>query len=167
MGTTINGETWQVTFSRDALEVIFPSEADPDWRVVDKQGHEHCWHFRQAGHGASLPSLVWKIDETYWCDSCRDEHETGHYECKKCGEEVKPGSRTPYGKQFVSGLTRCDGWFLTTRLPAGNKRFRLERFIPGHKGWAIETGVELILPGKTKKVWFTSVGKIEYMEGVK
>lgn len=64
---------------------------DPEWKAVDLAGHEH-----QYVAGAQLgephwPTLEWVVDETYWCDTCRDEHDKGHWECKQCGETVEPG----------------------------------------------------------------------------
>lgn len=58
---------------------------DPAWTYTDREGHGH-----RTEDGR--PTLRWIIDETYWCDTCQDEHEVGHWECEQCGEMIKPGT---------------------------------------------------------------------------
>lgn len=66
-------------------------EFDPDWRFTDTAGHAHS---RESG---KFPSLGWIVDRIYWCETCREDHNEGHYECKWCGEEIEPGTRTRPG----------------------------------------------------------------------
>lgn len=84
----------------DAIDVTSNvPEADPKWRFVDSHGHEHRWeNYEIKGglwvEGAELPTLRWVTDET-WVDEDNYEREEGHYECRECGDEVKPGRRMP------------------------------------------------------------------------
>lgn len=62
-------------------------EPDPDWTYTDKAGHQHHYT-KDYPH---WPTLKWILDRTYWCESCQDDHEEGHWACAICEEEIKPG----------------------------------------------------------------------------
>lgn len=64
-----------------ALDAIDP---DPTWSYTDLAGHAHRWIER------IVPTLVRVVDGHYWCELCRDEHETDHEECRECGEWIVP-----------------------------------------------------------------------------
>jgi hypothetical protein len=83
-GSTFRVETETVDVTTNA------PRPDKDWRETDSNGHEHYW---QDG----WPTLEWIVDGAYWCEQHQEEHEEGHYACKVCGEEVKPGMRGPSG----------------------------------------------------------------------
>lgn len=71
---------------------------DPDWRYIDKEGHLHALVAKE------WPTLTWVVDRTYWCDSCNDEHQEGHYECNICGETIEPGMRpSPGHAEHIEG----------------------------------------------------------------
>jgi hypothetical protein len=73
--------------------------ADEKWTYTDRHGHQHRYD-----HG--YPTLVWIVDETYWCDDCRDEHEEGHYQCPLCGEHIEPGMAGPdLYRRYIPGMT--------------------------------------------------------------
>jgi hypothetical protein len=75
-------------------------EPDPEWTYTDHKGHAH------ALVNGEYPSLRWVDDEPYWCEQHQEEHETGHYECARCGEEIEPGARLRGGgyRKFAPGL---------------------------------------------------------------
>lgn len=75
-------------------------ERDPEWIYTDHQGHVH------ALVDGEYPTLRWVDDEPYWCEEHQEEHETGHYECVQCGEQIEPGTRLRGGgiRKFVPGL---------------------------------------------------------------
>lgn len=81
------------------------NEPDPDWRHVDRAGHEHT----TASEGATWR---WVTTGGYYCEDCRDDHETGEYRCVVCGERVEPG------KRWISDL----GWTVVGPL-RGTLRF--------------------------------------------
>ncbi len=57
---------------------------DPKWSAIDAHGHVHRFE------GNVLPSLEWVVTATYWCDTCRDEHEEGEWRCRICAGVVEP-----------------------------------------------------------------------------
>lgn len=69
-------------------------ERDPKWRGRDSNGHKH--YAAQADGGAvTYPTLSRVAGEPYWCADCQDEHVDTWFECPRCGEKVKPGTRSP------------------------------------------------------------------------
>jgi hypothetical protein len=66
---------------------------DTSWAETDSHGHVHS--FDKSGE---LPSLVWTVTDTYWCEECRDEHEEGEWRCRLCDDVVAPkyGWKGPY-----------------------------------------------------------------------
>jgi hypothetical protein len=76
-------------------------QPDPRWRHTDAAGHEH------TTVDGRWPTLDWVVDEVYWCEECRDNHEDGHYRCARCGEAVDPGT-------IVDRTTRIRGLSETT-----------------------------------------------------
>jgi len=76
--------------------------ADKDWAYTDRQGHPHRW----VEGGSHYPSLIWVVDQTYWCEDCEEEHTDGHEECRYCGEHVTPGTVGPPGhREYIPGMT--------------------------------------------------------------
>jgi hypothetical protein len=72
--------------------------ADENWHAADSNGHEHAYSAERsaAERGSHYPTLVYVPGPSYYCADCRDEHEdyaVSHYECRICGEHVRPGSR--------------------------------------------------------------------------
>jgi hypothetical protein len=85
--------------------------ADMSWRYTDKQGHEHRYE-----HG--YPTLVEVTDETEtceWGELCylddepdHEPHEVvtkSHYECRICGQTIRPGTVPPGVVQHIAGST--------------------------------------------------------------
>lgn len=95
----------------DMLDVTSMHRPDPDWEYTDKRGHVHRW-YEYTGLSViaaisytpmrqyMLPTLV------YIQDSPGDDEypATGHYECIRCGEVVRPGRTADTTRQFVPGL---------------------------------------------------------------
>ena len=91
------------------FEVTSLNRPDTAWRFVDKAGHEHRWH--ADGHPAdsynpesrhTLPTLV-NVEDAPGGD---DYPAVSHYECKQCGEHVRPGTRADDTRQFIRGFSR-------------------------------------------------------------
>jgi hypothetical protein len=104
-GTTIRGDFGTLEAETEMIDVTsglpYPNER---WTYTDRQGHEHRYSRRAAGD--YYPTLVWVVDETYWCEDCRDEHTDGHYECAICGEHITPRLRGPdLSRKYIPGLT--------------------------------------------------------------
>lgn len=84
-----------MTFAFDGMKIEYASEAvpvsfgghhvaDPEWSHVDSHGHEHRFV------GDDLPTLALVVTDTYWCESCNDEHEETEFRCRQCGDVVEP-----------------------------------------------------------------------------
>lgn len=77
------------------IDTLLP-QLDPDWEQVDEAGHKHS--------GDNLYKTLREVeDETYWCSDCRDDHTDSHLECKKCKQEIHPGTRAPR-PEFIQGV---------------------------------------------------------------
>lgn len=103
-GVSLDNEAWtverfDVEFRREGPFYINTPVADPAWVFVDAQGHEHRWD------GPLVTNSRWVVDEVYWCEDCRDEHERGHTECSICGEEFEPGTHYDEGPHYFPGPT--------------------------------------------------------------
>jgi len=104
------GDTFSIV--RDMIEVTSMHRPDTGWTCIDLEGHTHCWFvdgepavFYHPGRRYELPTLKWVVDG-HWYSEDGDEHETGHHECKDCGEKVEPGYCADAHSQYVPGLTR-------------------------------------------------------------
>jgi hypothetical protein len=102
---------------REEAELIDVTSAlpypDERWRFTDAAGHEH--RYRRQGAGDYYPTLVWVVDERWWCDDCGDEHTEGHYECRACGERIVPGLAGPdYFPRRIPG--RVTYWLGDTEI---------------------------------------------------
>lgn len=64
-------------------------ERDPDWVYVDKADHRHT---------ATLEATLDEVREACYCTAVCEPH-TVHkrWQCKRCGEHIKPGTRTARG----------------------------------------------------------------------
>jgi hypothetical protein len=83
---------------RSLIETIATSEPDPNWIYVDANGHEHRW-----SKSGTLPTLEHVVDayDTDWEGDSWPS--VTHYECKRCGEHVEPGSRAVNDKRIQAG----------------------------------------------------------------
>lgn len=103
-----------VTFTEIEFEITHEEirselpEWDPNWRYVDRAGHGH---FGSSEAGKPLPTLVWTITRTYWCEDCGDEHDEGEWRCPHCEEAITPGTRPFTPRLIETGRT------FTARLP--------------------------------------------------
>lgn len=90
-----------LVFEREMVEITSSApRRDKAWRHVDSNGHEHRLI------DGEWPTLRWVKGETYFCESCNDEHTEGHWECAVCGEHVEPGMRSaPSYREFMPGLS--------------------------------------------------------------
>jgi hypothetical protein len=98
--TTLSGRAGVLEVEREVIPVHYLSDIDAGWRFTDAAGHEHHCEYEAPDH---YPTLVRVTDETYWCDTCGDEHELDHLECRQCGERIRPGTTGP-GTKFIQGL---------------------------------------------------------------
>jgi hypothetical protein len=123
--TTFRKKPWTLEVKQDVsyVETMGGDEPDPNWRYVDEAGHEHTY----AATGDHYPTLREVIGPSYWCDTCRDEHEdyeATYRECVQCGERITPATifrgphRFPVRGIRSATLTSDEGdscrmWYLT------------------------------------------------------
>lgn len=98
--TTLSGKQGVLEVEREVVPVNYLSDLDANWKFTDAAGHEHYCEYDARDH---YPTLIRVTDETYWCESCDDEHELEHQECRQCGEHIRPGATGP-GTKFIPGL---------------------------------------------------------------
>ena len=81
------------------IDITPIEEADPNWEYVDKKGHKHYWQINDIEKGDySLPTLAYVEDV-----APTDEYPASyHYECKKCGEVIKPKTRVPPTRRYIT-----------------------------------------------------------------
>lgn len=98
-------------------------ESDPDWRVVDSNGHGHFYSATTRAN--RYPTLTWIAEPCSMGhgDDCDSE---GHYECAVCGETVVPGTR-PARDAWVPGHL---SYHLTVPDGRGSREYAL-----GQKEW--------------------------------
>lgn len=74
---------YSISIEQELIEMtsMGHSYISKDWRYVDKEGHPH---------GPELLLAEWVVLGTYWCDTCRDEHEDSELRCTLCGEKIEP-----------------------------------------------------------------------------
>lgn len=82
---------------------------DPDWEFEDSTGCFHSWV--QSDGEWSVPTVQWIDDSTELIDG--DVVQCGHYECKSCGDTVRPQYRRE--NQLVAGLIRIGGVVRTSQ----------------------------------------------------
>jgi hypothetical protein len=99
--TTLTGPQGVLDVQREVIPVHYLSDIDANWRFTDAAGHAHHCEYEAADR---YPTLRRVTDETYWCESCRDEHELDHLECRQCGERIVPGTAGP-GTKHIQGMT--------------------------------------------------------------
>lgn len=110
------GSAGTLTATRE-IEMVrsMSPQPDPNWTYTDAASHKHT----REGH--SYPTLKRVVERTYWCESCRDEHEDTHLECAQCGEEIEPGTvpPNPYGERMVMGVS-----YTLNDEPISEERFK-------------------------------------------
>ena len=89
----------------DIIDVTPFQEKDPKWNFIDDKGHIHKWSFKEEmkdtsddpdEYGAFCDSLIYVVDS----EAFGDYPETGHYECKLCGQKIVPGFRSPPYRRY-------------------------------------------------------------------
>lgn len=98
--TTAMWPGFELNIARD-VQFVEPggNELNPEWKHVDCNGHGH---FVSLDKDDRLPTLVWISEPcTMGHDDCDAE---GHYECRTCGEEIRPGTR-PAAPLRIEGPT--------------------------------------------------------------
>jgi hypothetical protein len=93
----------------DLIDVTSLNRPDEKWVFIDAAGHEHFWTFNgQRGRyspeaKAETPTLVCIEDVP-----ASDEYPAvSHYECKVCGEIVRPRTCPDQTRQYIRGLRRA------------------------------------------------------------
>jgi len=71
---------------KEKVSTLGGTVRDPQWVDIDINSHRHRWY------GKELPTLTKQVD-TYWCEDCRDEHETITWLCRWCEAVVVPGTK--------------------------------------------------------------------------
>jgi hypothetical protein len=99
--TTLTGPRGTLDVQREMTPVHYVSDLDANWRFTDAAGHPHRCEYDAADN---YPTLLLVVEETYWCETCCDEHQAVHRECRQCGETVTPGTTGP-GTRYIAGLT--------------------------------------------------------------
>jgi hypothetical protein len=98
--TSVTGPDGRVlSITTEMVRVDYMTDMDANWKFTDAAGHAHYCDYDAAVH---YPTLREVSDGTWWCGSCRDEHEDTHLECRACGEPVKPGMTGP-GTKWLPG----------------------------------------------------------------
>lgn len=85
MKSTLIRPGYKVTIDREVIQGTSRGHHVPDenWRHADSSGHVHAFS------NGKLPTLHWVVTGSYWCDTCRDEHEEGEWRCIQCEEAVE------------------------------------------------------------------------------
>jgi hypothetical protein len=95
----------------DPVEIHYLSDIDAAWRFTDAAGHRHRCEYDAAEHWPTLREIA---DQTWWCDDCRDEHTDTHWECRLCGEHIRPGMTGPGTKLLPGPVTYYIGGEIAT-----------------------------------------------------
>lgn len=66
---------------------------DPDWIGSDKAGHLHRWQPDEHGKLNLVTGAIVVEGDTWWCDTCCDEHRDSWWACAFCGDRLQPGWR--------------------------------------------------------------------------
>lgn len=74
------------------MDITPMEEADPEWEYVDEEGHKHSWNIKDINSGDWEHPTVKYVEDS---PATREYPAEGHYECKKCGETIEFGWRTP------------------------------------------------------------------------
>jgi len=81
------GHSYQVDTVTEEYTSLY--EPDPTWEFVDVNGHTHRYDGNER-----VTTARWFPTSEYWCEDCRDLHQTGAYFCLRCGASVAwPGTR--------------------------------------------------------------------------
>lgn len=75
-------------------------QRDPKWQTTDSNGHEHAY----AAGADHYPTLC-RMEDTYWCADCQDEHVNVWYVCRICNARVAPGTFIDPNPTWVGGPT--------------------------------------------------------------
>lgn len=124
-GVDLSSTAFTVSIDRP-VEIVYSYTpvADPNWQTTDTSGHEH---YCDNGY----PTLEWAVTETWYCGDCRNEHKSGEYRCRHCGEVVMPGTTDPEPTPVSSPTTatlELDGMY--TEPVEGTFRDRPVTWIP-------------------------------------
>lgn len=91
----------EITLSAQAEFMTIDSmgpEVNPAWRYTDHEGHDHA--------GNDLQATMREITvERYDADDDETWEAHDHWECKTCGEHIKPGVWYPGPRQVETGRT--------------------------------------------------------------
>lgn len=100
---SLTGPQGELVIEREVIQVSYLSDIDASWTFTDAAGHRHYCDYDAADH---YPTLILVTDETYWCETCQDEHELTHLGCRQCGETIRPGTTGP-GIRYIPGMMTC------------------------------------------------------------
>ncbi len=119
-GTTVRHERDVEMVSTGWMPVL-----DPRWRYTDQSGHEHSADDLYA-------TLEWVVDVPGGSDEDGEEYpDEGHYECKRCHENVVPGTYVdPFNHPIVVG----ERWYINDEPATKDEVMRIvtawERTLP-------------------------------------
>lgn len=87
---TFQEEGVSVEVRQESVTVEAAKAPDPDWEYADEEGHRHYYD-----EGMDLPTLEKRKVDEYWSSLLRDVIEIYRHFCKKCGEQIRPGTYKP------------------------------------------------------------------------
>lgn len=105
MTAQLDGQPARIITSDMTNDLVDTSRLDsrvPDagWEHVDKEGHVHRWY------DGKVPTVETVAVARWYCDDCRDEHETVATICRWCGDTIDLGYTTDPHPQYIKGLER-------------------------------------------------------------
>ena len=80
---------------------------DLNWKAVCPNGHILRWQPgpKHKDLDATIPSMRYVQDGTYFCSECADEHAYGHWECAECGAQTpEPRYTADAYRRYAPGL---------------------------------------------------------------
>lgn len=96
------GHTLEI--STEMIDVSTMIEPNPFWSFTDAAGHDHSASMAQPDK-VTYPTLILKSGPTDWCDGdCDDDHWDAWFECRQCGEKIRPGTRAGQ-RRMIPGMT--------------------------------------------------------------
>ena len=90
----------------DLIDVTSLNRPDDRWSFTDTAGHEHFWTF-DGTRGPYSPMAKAELPTLKHVEDAPGDDEypaMSHYECKECGEHVRPRSCPDRTRQYIRAL---------------------------------------------------------------